>query len=251
MPPTASSKLNALITRFRESYSSMSMSCESKRLKKSSSEWLNSGNALIQHLSKKMQFLCLPVLPGSAEAKVIWCGIVKHLLIAYFIGNTSAKKYRNPFTCVKVIVSQRWDFFQTQRTTVASWNILFLEISNYLAISPTVQQWVNQCETVQYTQWTMSCIDCAAGELTPDTFTLKWHSYRPSSSGRSDVLWGLLDEPTCNSIMSKHHRTLQSQTTLSSQLCEPRNKPNSLQDTTDIVFLLLLSTSFITVNYFM
>ena len=32
----------------------MSMSCESKRLKKSSSNWLNSGNALIQQM--KMQF---------------------------------------------------------------------------------------------------------------------------------------------------------------------------------------------------
>jgi len=36
-----------LITKFRESYSSVSMSRESKRLKKSSSNWLNSGNALI------------------------------------------------------------------------------------------------------------------------------------------------------------------------------------------------------------
>jgi len=32
-------------------------------------------------------------------------------LIAYFIGNISAKKYYNPFTCVKVIASQRWDVF--------------------------------------------------------------------------------------------------------------------------------------------
>ena len=35
-----------MITRFRESYSSVSMSRESKRLKKSSSDWLNSGNAV-------------------------------------------------------------------------------------------------------------------------------------------------------------------------------------------------------------
>ena len=33
-----------------------------------------------------------PRLPGSAEAQVIWGGIVKCLLIAYFIGNISAKK---------------------------------------------------------------------------------------------------------------------------------------------------------------
>jgi len=39
-------KLNALITRFSESYRSVSVSCESKILKNSSSNWLNSGNAL-------------------------------------------------------------------------------------------------------------------------------------------------------------------------------------------------------------
>ena len=41
----------------------------------------------------KMRFSCFPILPGSAEAQVIWGGILKHLLIAYFIGNISAKKY--------------------------------------------------------------------------------------------------------------------------------------------------------------
>ena len=34
---------------------------------------------------------------------------VKRLLITYFIGSISAEKYQNPFTCVKVIASQRWD----------------------------------------------------------------------------------------------------------------------------------------------
>jgi len=36
------------------------------------------------------------------------------LLITYFIGNISAKKYQNPFMCVKVIASQRWDVFETR-----------------------------------------------------------------------------------------------------------------------------------------
>jgi len=31
----------------------------------------------------KMWFSCFPVLPGSAEADVIWGGILKHILIAY------------------------------------------------------------------------------------------------------------------------------------------------------------------------
>ena len=40
-------------------------------------------------LSEKCDFR---VSPGSAEAQVIWGGTIKRLLIAYFIGNISAKK---------------------------------------------------------------------------------------------------------------------------------------------------------------
>jgi len=58
-----------------------------------------------------MWLSCFPVLPGSAEAQVIWGGIVKRLLIAYFIGNISAEKYQNSFMCDKVIASQRLDIF--------------------------------------------------------------------------------------------------------------------------------------------
>ena len=58
-PPPNSPELNALITRFRESYSSVSVSRESERLKKSSS-WLYSGNGLIQHLSDKFNFRVSP-----------------------------------------------------------------------------------------------------------------------------------------------------------------------------------------------
>ena len=77
-----SPELSALITTFRESYSSMSMSRESQRLKSSRScMWLNSRNALVQHLSENAIFV-FPVLPGSAEAQVIWAGTVKCLLIA-------------------------------------------------------------------------------------------------------------------------------------------------------------------------
>jgi len=98
------------VTRLGKSYSSASLSRESKRLKKSSS-WLNSCNALIlQHL-RENAILRWPVLPRSAEAQVNWRGTVKCLFIAYFIGNIPAKKYENPFTCVKVIASQRWDVF--------------------------------------------------------------------------------------------------------------------------------------------
>ena len=50
----------SLITRFRESYSSVSTSPESKRLKKSRSDELNSVDALIQHLSEKCDFRVFP-----------------------------------------------------------------------------------------------------------------------------------------------------------------------------------------------
>jgi len=39
-----------------------------------------------------MLFSSFPVLPGSAKAQVTWGGIVKRLLIAYFIGNICSKK---------------------------------------------------------------------------------------------------------------------------------------------------------------
>jgi len=108
-PLPQSPKLNALITRYRESYSSVRTSRESKRLKKSSNYWLNSHNALIQRV--KNTIFVFSVLPRNAEAQVIWGGIVKCLLTDYFIDNISAKKYQNQLTCVKVIANQRWDVF--------------------------------------------------------------------------------------------------------------------------------------------
>jgi len=91
-PSKKSPKLNALITIFRESYSSVRMNRESKRLKKSSSDWLNSGNALIQRV--KNAIFVFFVLSGSAEAQGIWGAIVKRRLIAYFIGNISDKNIK-------------------------------------------------------------------------------------------------------------------------------------------------------------
>ena len=120
---------NALITRPRERYSSVSMSREAKRLKRSSS-WLNSGNAVIQHLRER-HFRVSPFYHGSTEAQVIWCGVLKCLLVVYFIGNISAKKISNLFTCVKVIGSQRWDVFWD--STNVSTLYRFRDIASYLS----------------------------------------------------------------------------------------------------------------------
>jgi len=78
----------------------------------SQKDWRNWGVtgwiALIQHLSEKMQFSCFPILPGTAEAQVIW-GHSKASFDCVLYCNISAKKYQNTFTCVKVITNQRWD----------------------------------------------------------------------------------------------------------------------------------------------
>jgi len=70
MPPS-SPELNALTTRFKESYNSVSVSHESKKTEEIKERLVNSGIALIQHLSEIMRFMCFPVLPGSAEAHII------------------------------------------------------------------------------------------------------------------------------------------------------------------------------------
>ena len=84
----------------------------------SQEDWRNQGGTswiLTMHWysiwMKKMRFSCFPVLPGSTEAQIIRGGTVKCLLVAYFIGNLSVKKYQNAFTYVKVIPNQRWYVF--------------------------------------------------------------------------------------------------------------------------------------------
>ena len=76
--------------------------------------WILHGNALIQHLSEKIRLSCFPVLPDGAEAHVIWDGTVKRLLMLTLSVTFLPKKYQNPFMCVKLIVNQRWDVFETQ-----------------------------------------------------------------------------------------------------------------------------------------
>jgi len=68
-----------------------------------------------------MWFSCFRILPGSAEAQVIWGGMVKWLLIACFIANISVKKYQNPLMCIRVVASQRWDVFLRHGVYSAGW----------------------------------------------------------------------------------------------------------------------------------
>jgi len=64
------------------------------------------GKAVIQHLSEKMQFLCIRVLPGSAEALLGWGGKIKYHLTSLFSGNIPAKNYQNRLMYIEVIASQ-------------------------------------------------------------------------------------------------------------------------------------------------
>ena len=54
-----------------------------------------------------------PISQGNAEALERWGGKTKYRQISYFPSNTSAKNYHNRLVCVKIIASQRWDFFET------------------------------------------------------------------------------------------------------------------------------------------
>jgi len=96
-----------------------------------------------------MWFSCFPILPGSAEAQAIWGGTVKRLLIAYFIGNISAKKCQNPFMCVKVIASQRWDvFWDTVYTSFCRRYVVTLALDCF--ISEIVLDLCRQCYFCTY-----------------------------------------------------------------------------------------------------
>jgi len=63
------------------------MSRESKSLKKSRSDWLNSGNALIQHLSENAIFVC-PRFLRYAETQAIRDDTLKCLLLVTFLSKS-------------------------------------------------------------------------------------------------------------------------------------------------------------------
>jgi len=46
-----------------------------------------------------MQFSRFSVLPGTAEAQVIWCGIINSFWLLTLSVTCLPKKYQNPFTC--------------------------------------------------------------------------------------------------------------------------------------------------------
>ena len=81
-----------------------------KKLKKLRSDWLTPRRAvgLIQHLSQKMRFSWVSVLPISAEGVDMRGEKIKSSSIAYFLSNTSTRNYQNRHMYVEVTVSQRY-----------------------------------------------------------------------------------------------------------------------------------------------
>jgi len=68
---------------------------------------------------QKMQFSCFPVLLGSAETQVIWCGVVKCLWLLT-LSLTFLPKYVKIRSCVKVKQAKGGTFFETRWNYV--WN---------------------------------------------------------------------------------------------------------------------------------
>ena len=114
-----------------------------KGLKKSRSDWLNSGNALTQHLTEKMRLLCFPVLPGSVEAQLIWGGIVKGFWLLTLSVTFLPKKYQNAFMYVKVIANQRWDVF---------WDTVYL-LTLHMARNGHSVEWVKRTMSILRHEW--------------------------------------------------------------------------------------------------
>jgi len=99
---------------------------------------------------------------GNAEAPDRWGGKTKHRLISYFLSNTSAKNYRNWIVRIKVIASQRCDFFATQCSATcvhALLQMLLLEDSSSWSLWPVITCRLSD-GSVQ-ALWT--CIDAVPG----------------------------------------------------------------------------------------
>jgi len=70
----------------------------------------------------KMWFSRFPILTGSTEAQVIWGGIAKCLLIAYFIRNISAKKISKSIHVYQSYSKPKVGHFLRHNVHATDWN---------------------------------------------------------------------------------------------------------------------------------
>ena len=120
-----------------------------------------------------MRFSCFSILPGSAEAHVIWGGIEIRLVIAYFISDISSKKYKNPFP---IAMSQSYSNPKVGR---------FLRHGVYLE----TQQHKSHCQTLCSSKVNWKNCWRSRGHVPPiagDATGRPWYSQMDRSSLSSD-----------------------------------------------------------------
>ena len=84
-------------------------------MKKSGSEWLNSGNALIQHLSENEIFVFSCFCQVEVVQKDTLFEVAQYSVFGLLsLSVTFLRTISKSFKCVKVIASQRWDVFETR-----------------------------------------------------------------------------------------------------------------------------------------
>ena len=81
------------------------------KFEETSGDCLKLAKYVIQHLSVMMLFLYYCIISDSTKALVRCGGKLWHLLIAYFLGNTCAKDYKNSTMRSRVTAKSVGDVF--------------------------------------------------------------------------------------------------------------------------------------------
>ena len=100
-----------------------------------------------------------PISQGNAEALDRWGGKTKHHMIPYFLGNISAKNYRNRFVYAKIIASQRWDVF---------WDAVYMTTNDFKQSyrSNTIVEFVAvSIVVINFLWWDACCVDVSAAKM--------------------------------------------------------------------------------------
>jgi len=139
----------------------------------------------------KMWFSCLPVLPDIAEAQVNWCGIVKWLLIAYFISNISAKNIKIHSCVSKLYQAKGWTFFETRCICCRPCGRLsWLHVSFWAHVN-IVYHIISVClSSVTLVQPTQAVVIFGNISMPFGTLAIRWHAQKilwRSSQGNPSV----------------------------------------------------------------
>ena len=121
----------------RAGYDVVYVTADNKKCKQTEYKSTNKGWSItsVRIGSCVYNFICTQyfVEEKATEAQAIWGGIVKRLLIVYFIGSIAPTnvKIRSRVTRVKVIASQMWDVFQTRCTVLSTISTRTAQITSW------------------------------------------------------------------------------------------------------------------------